>query len=109
MARDTGLEELVNDELRTTPGITEKAMFGGLAWLLHGNMLCAARQDSLLVRLGKGRDAWALQRAGIVPMRFGERRMQGWIRADPGAFSDDALRRKLIASAIEFVKSLPEK
>ena len=57
MARDPGLEELINAELADIPGVTQKAMFGGLAWLVHGNLLCGARKDSLLVRLGKGNDA----------------------------------------------------
>ena len=109
MARDTGLEELVNDELRSQPGITEKAMFGGWAWLLHGNLLCGAREGSMLVRLGKGQDAWALRRSGITEMRLGGRHMHGWVRADPRACGNDTLRRKLITSALEFVKTLPKK
>ncbi|EQD26542.1 hypothetical protein B1B_19545, partial [mine drainage metagenome] len=59
MARDRFLEELVNDELRSEPGVTDKAMFGGWAWLLNGKLLCGARDDGMLVRLGKGKDTWA--------------------------------------------------
>jgi hypothetical protein len=40
MARDKGLEELVNDSLAAVPRLTTKAMFGGLAWLVNGNLLC---------------------------------------------------------------------
>ena len=109
MARDTGLEELVSNELRAVPGITEKGMFAGWAWLLNGNLLCGARADGMLVRLGKGLDAWALQLPGIAPMRSGTRRMHGWVRAEANAYGNDSLRRKLIARAIEFVRSLPEK
>lgn len=109
MPRDTGLEELVNDELRSEPGITEKAMFGGWAWLLHGNLLCGARGDGVLVRLGKGHDAWALKTPGISPMLSGSRRMHGWVRADLRAFGDDTLRDKLLARALAFVRTLPSK
>jgi hypothetical protein len=80
MARDPGLEELINDELAETSGVGQKAMFGGLAWLVNGNLLCAARTDSLLVRLGKGKDAWALKLSGATPMLIGKRPMHGWIR-----------------------------
>ena len=45
MTRDKGLEALINDELDSVSGLTEKAMFGGWAWLLHGNLLCGARDD----------------------------------------------------------------
>jgi hypothetical protein len=109
MARDKGLEELLNDELADAHGITQKAMFGGWAWLLDGNLLCAARHDGMLARLGKGQDGWALQEPGIVPMMSGSRRMEGWVRAAPDAYGDDVLRRRLIDAALTFVRSLPAK
>jgi hypothetical protein len=109
MARDAGLEELINDELRSAPGVAEKAMFGGWAWLLEGRLLCGARHDGMLVRLGKGNDAWALAINGVVPMLSRGKRMQGWVRADATVYGDDALRQKLLSHALEFVASLPEK
>lgn len=109
MARDKGLEEVLADELRTEPGITEKAMFGGWVWLVNGNLLCGARDDGMLVRLGKDRDAWALEIHGIVPMTSRGRRMQGWVWAAPEVFGNDALRRKLLDAALEFARSLPQK
>jgi hypothetical protein len=109
MARDKGLEELLNDELAATRGITQKAMFGGWAWLVHGNLLCGARDDGMLVRLGKGKDAWALAMPGIEPMISRGRRMDGWVRAAPEAYGDDLLRRRLIDAALQFVRSLPAK
>lgn len=109
MARDKGLEEVLRDTLGDTPGLTETTMFGGRAWLLDGRLLCAARHDGMLARLGKGNDGWALDRPGIVPMFMGVRRMQGWVRADPPAFGDDALRRRLIDAALAFVRTLPPK
>jgi hypothetical protein len=52
--RNEVLEELLNDDLAQVRGVTEKTMFGGLAWLLNGNLLCGSRDDGMLVRLGKG-------------------------------------------------------
>lgn len=109
MARDNGLEALLSEELQDERGITEKAMFGGWAWLVHGNLLCGARDDGLLLRLGKGNDDRALQQPGIVPMISRGRRMQGWVRVAPEVYGDDALRRKLLDAALAFVRSLPEK
>jgi TfoX N-terminal domain len=109
MARDAGLEELIHDELRSAPGMTEKAMFGGWAWLHEGRLLCGARHDGMLVRLGKGNDAWALAITGVAPMLSRGKRMQGWVRADATVYGDDALRKKLLCHALEFVASLPEK
>jgi hypothetical protein len=66
MARDKGLEELLSEHLVGIPGLTQKIMFGGLAWLLHGNLLCGARHDGMLVRVGKDNERWALKIPGIA-------------------------------------------
>jgi len=109
MARDEGLEELLRADLGRGRGLSEKAMFGGWAWLLNGNLLCGARDTGMLVRLGRDRDGWALALPGIAPMIMQGRRMQGWVRAGPEAFGDDELRHKLLDAALDFVRSLPEK
>jgi len=57
MARDAGLEDLIRNDLPSGLGLTEKAMFGGWAWLLDGNLALGARSDGMLARLGKGNDA----------------------------------------------------
>jgi hypothetical protein len=109
MARNEVLEELLGDDLVQVRGLTDKAMFGGRAWLLHGNLLCGARDDGMLVRLGKGNEAWALSTPGIAPMIMQGRPMSGWIRAAPEAYEDDALRSKLLKAALDFTRSLPKK
>ena len=109
MARDAGIETLVHDDLGVLSGLATKTMFGGLAWLQHGNLLCCARDDGLLVRLGKDRDGWALRIAGITPMRSQGRVMAGWVQCDPDICADDALRARLLADAVAFVRTLPAK
>jgi hypothetical protein len=109
MARDEGLEELLRADLDAVQGLTEKPMFGGRAWLIDGHLLCGAREDGMLVRLGKGRDRWALELPGIGPMISRGRPMQGWVRAQPAAFGDDTLRQRLLQAALAFVRSLPPK
>jgi hypothetical protein len=109
MTRDRGLEALIGDELASVAGITEKGMFGGWAWLLDGHLLCGARAQSMLVRLGRDLDAWALEIEGVTPMYSGSRRMQGWVRAAPNVYDDAALRRRLLQRAMTFVRSLPPK
>jgi hypothetical protein len=108
MARDPGLEELIRADLPPEP-FTEKAMFGGWAWLLNGNLVCGARDDGLLARLGKGRDGWALAIGGIGPMISRGKPMGGWVRAGPAAYGDDALRQRLLGAALDFVRGLPAK
>jgi hypothetical protein len=109
MARDEGLEEVVRGHLDGERGLTEKPMFGGHAWLLRGHLLCGARHDGVLVRLGKGNDRWALDEDGIVPLMSRGRAMSGWVRVAPEKFGNDALARRLIAAALVFVRALPPK
>ena len=107
MARDKGLEELIHQDLSAVAGLQEKAMFGGWAWLLHGHLLCGARGDGMLVRPGKGLDAWALALDGVQPMLSRGRAMPGWVRCSATVYGDDRLRAKLLRHAVEFVRSLP--
>jgi hypothetical protein len=109
MARDEGLEELLKDDLADVPGLNQKAMFGGWAWFLNGNLLCGARDDGMLARLGRNNDAWALGIPGVAPMLSRGRRMQGWVRAAPHVYGDDHLRCKLLDAALDFNRTLPAK
>jgi hypothetical protein len=109
MARDEGLEELLNDSLKSVRGLTQKAMFGGWAWLVNGNLLCGARRGGMLVRLGKENEAWALEFSGITSMILRGRKMHGWVRASPEAYANEEIREKLLKSALEFNRTLPKK
>lgn len=109
MARDYGLEEIMRDRLADTEGLIEKAMFGGWAWLLNGHLLCGARDDGALIRLGKGNDADALARSGVEPMISRGRVMSGWVRVSPVAFADDTFAQELVEAALRFVETLPRK
>ena len=106
MPRDPGLEALVRDDLSGLAGLTEKAMFGGMAWLLQGKLLCAASSRGVMARLGKGQDAWALEHPGVATVVMRKRLMPGWVRASPEAAGDDTLRRKLLQTAKEYITSL---
>ncbi len=109
MARDAGLEELLREEFGPRPGLSEKAMFGGWAFLLNGHLLCGAREDGMLIRLGKGNDSWAVQQHDVNRMQMGGRTMQGWVRAGPEAYGNDMLRKRLLLAALDFVEGLPPK
>ncbi len=110
MARDAGLESMVNDRLTGIAGVAAKGMFGGWAWLLHGNMLCAARTGRLLFRVGEGNEAWALLLPGVTRMVFaGGRQMSGWLHAVPEACGDPAIFERLMLESLEFVGAMPHK
>ena len=109
MARDRGLEELILDDIGSLPGLSDKKMFGGLAWMLDGHLLCGARDVGMMVRLGKGNDGWALNLPDVAPMIMSGKQMPGWVRAGPDACADDDLRKRLLDAAIAFVRALPPK
>lgn len=109
MARDAGLEEVMRGHLAALPDLGETSMFGGRAWLLGGHLLCGARTDRVMVRLGKDNAGWALALPGITQMQSGSRPMPGWVWVEPEVFGDDALAARLIAAAIACVRALPPK
>ncbi|WP_137113145.1 TfoX/Sxy family protein [Rhodobacter sp. SY28-1] len=109
MARDPGLEAVLSENLADLDNLATTTMFGGLAWMWNGHLLCGARTDGLMVRLGKGNDAWALALPGADHLRAGERVMDGWVRVPAEIAGDDALRRRLLDAATAFVRALPPK
>jgi hypothetical protein len=106
--RDPGLEQTLRADLAGLP-ITETFMFGGLAFLLHGHLLCCASHEGLLARLGPGREAWALALPGATAMMSGTRPMKGWVRIPPDLAADPALRARVLDAAAAFASSLPPK
>ena len=109
MPRDPGLEELVRCALGDLSGLTEKSMFGGWAFLLHGKLLCGARQGSLMLRVGPGNESWALTIPGVAPVVMRGRRMRGYVRASPEAYAQDDNRQRLMDAAVAFTRSIPKK
>lgn len=109
MARNKGLEELLESDLAGVRGLTQKAMFGGMAWLLNGNLLCGASEDGMLIRLGKDNDAWALKLPGVKRMVMQGRTMSGWLKASEKDYGNDSLRARLLSTALEFNRTLPKK
>ena len=104
--------ELIADTMRADigvePGITEKKMFGGLAFMLHGNMVCGVTKDGGMYRVGKANEQEALD-LGALPLSFTGRKMGGMVELDAGGFEDDALRRKLTELSLANAASLPAK
>lgn len=109
MAYDEGLAEILRGDLTDTPGIVEKRMFGGLCFLLHGNMLCGVHRGGGMFRVGKENQAAALAIEGAGPMTFTGRTMGGLIDVTDAALADDTRRGLWMALAMQFVGGLPGK
>ena len=109
MAFDPGLAQLLRDDLAEVPGITEKRMFGGLAFLLDGNMLCGVHKGGGMFRVGAAQEARVLAIPGARPMDFTGRPMAGFVEVDDALMADDPRRRSLLGLARGFVGGLPAK
>ncbi|TNE36787.1 MAG: TfoX family protein [Alphaproteobacteria bacterium] len=108
MAVDPHLVDQLRDVLSDQPGITEKKMFGGICFMLNGNMLLATRVGRFMFRVGKEAEADALEMPGAEPMQHGKRRMPGFIWVDAGEAIEEGLE-KWVALALRYVSGLPVK
>ena len=90
-------------------GITEKRMFGGLAFLLHGNMVCGVLNDNLVLRLGDKLAAEALAKAHVRPMDFTGRPMKSMVYVASEGFRDDSALTEWLGKALSFARTLPSK
>jgi hypothetical protein len=88
---------------------TEKKMFGGVAFLLHGNMIVCVWQQCLIVRLGQDRAAEAMKREYVREFDVTGRPMKGWIMVEPDGLESDQQLAGWIELAWQFVESLPPK
>ena len=102
------MAETMRADLGMQPGLSEKKMFGGLCFLLHGNMVCGVHAGGAMFRPGKAREAQALE-AGASPLSFTGRKMGGMVEIDEGEFADDTLRATLIDLSLANAASLPAK
>lgn len=100
--------ELLREALQSRSGITEKKMFGGICFLLNGNMLCGTGEDRVMFRVGKDLEAEAVARAGAQAMEMGGRKMGGLVWVELDAAVETGLDN-WISLANKFVGSLPPK
>ena len=110
MAFNEVLAERIRQRLARRKNDEEKRMFGGVGFLLNGNLFVGVRKDSLLVRLGPEQSDEALQKAHVSEFRItGRGTMKGWVVvALEGVENDDQLSA-WIQRALKFVGSMPAK
>jgi TfoX/Sxy family transcriptional regulator of competence genes len=89
--------------------VTEKVMFGGLAFLVGGNMCCGVVGDELVARVGRNAAADALEQPGARPMDFTGRPMAGWVMVGPDGTGNDDSLAAWVRRALAFVEQLPAK
>jgi TfoX/Sxy family transcriptional regulator of competence genes len=110
MAYDEDLADRLRVALQHQDGVAEKRMFGGLAFLVGGHMAVAASgQGGLMVRCDPVRTAELLDQPGAATFEMRGRAMNGWLRVDTAAVSDDADLQRWVDVGIGYVATLPPK
>lgn len=109
MAFSKSLAQRIRDALARRPGIVEKKMFGGVAFLLNGNLLVGVWKDSLIVRLGPEEGEKALLETHVKEFDITGKPMKGWVMVEPDGIDEDGQLKAWIERAEEFVSTLPAK
>lgn len=109
MPYDEGLAQRVRELLEEEPGFDEKKMFGGICFLLFGNMVCGIINDDLIIRVGVDVYEEALKLPQTKKFDLTGRPMKGWVMVlSPGLESDENLSQ-WVQKAVTYVRSLPSK
>ena len=110
MAYDEELAARIRELMAAERGVTEKKMFGGLSFLVNGNMSVAASgQGGLLVRVDPDESDALVKKAGVELMEMGGRSMQGWLRVESDAVRTKPQLAAWVKRGVAFARSLPPK
>ena len=111
MAYDELLAERIRELVAGEPGLTEQKMFGGLAFLIGGNMAVAAsgQGGGLLVRVDPEESAALVAGSGARPMEMRGREMPGWLRVDPDDVGTEPELARWVELGTAYARSLPAK
>lgn len=109
MAYSEELADRVREIVSRKKGITDKKMFGGVGFLLNGNMLVGVWKEFLIVRLGPADGEKALKEKFVIPFDITGKPMKGWAMVVPVGVEDEDQLKKWIQRAVKFVGTLPAK
>jgi TfoX/Sxy family transcriptional regulator of competence genes len=110
MAYDEELANRIREVVGGESGLTEKRMFGGLAFLIDGNMAVgASSKGGLLLRVDPAQTEALIDEPHVGRFEMRGREMNGWLRVDPAAVSTDAELRRWVRHGVDYARSLPPK
>ena len=109
MAYSEDLAGRVRDLLAGHEGLTEKKLFGGIAFFIQGNMCCGVTKDDLVVRVGPEGSEAALAQPGARLMDFTGRPLRGFVYVGPDGHRSDEALEKWLERGVDFALSLPAK
>lgn len=109
MAYDEGIAERLRELFARRPGVTEKKMFGGLAFMYRDHMLVGIIGESLMARVGPDAYAAALRRPFTQEMDFTGKPMKGYVYVAPAGYEPDEDLKSWVDRCLDFNASLPAK
>jgi TfoX/Sxy family transcriptional regulator of competence genes len=110
VAYDEDLANRIRELVHKEPGITEKRMFGGLAFLINGNMsVSASGQGGLLLRVDPAETDALVSKPHAHPFEMRGRSMQGWLRVDPEGLRTKRQLKRWVGRGTAYARSLPSK
>jgi TfoX/Sxy family transcriptional regulator of competence genes len=109
MAYDLLLQRRIQRAVTDREDISEKQMFGGVAFLLDGKMFCGIVKDDLMVRVGPERHEKALGEPNVRPMDFSGRPMKGYVYVGPAGSKTEKMVERWVKRGLEFVATIEGK
>ena len=109
MAYDERLAERIRGALAGRPAVTERKMFGGIAFMVGGNMAVGVVRDDLMVRVGSEAHEGALSQPHVREMDFAGRPMRGMVYVAPPGVESDADLDRWVEAGADYAGSLPPK
>ncbi|MBI4497922.1 MAG: TfoX/Sxy family protein [Chloroflexi bacterium] len=113
MAYDEGLAQRVREALQdhhaVVESVVEKKMFGGIGFMVRGNLCCGVLRDDLIVRVGPAGYAAALAQPHARLFDITGRPMTGWVMVAPEGYASDEALEEWVRQGVEFAHSLPAK
>ena len=110
MAYDEKLADRIRDIVHDEPGLTEKRMFGGLAFMINGNMaVSASGQGGMLLRVDPADSSTLVERPEASRFAMRGREMDGWLRVDPASLTTKRQLNAWVSRGVRYARSLPAK
>lgn len=109
MPMNESIAAKVRAEVNNYPGVIEKKMFGGIGFILNGNMACGVNGSDLIVRVGSLQSQAALARPHTKVFDMTGRPMAGWVKIAPDGFASEQDLKDWIKQGMEYALSLPPK
>jgi TfoX/Sxy family transcriptional regulator of competence genes len=109
MAYDEELTDRIREQLASRSDVTERKMFGGIAFMVAGNLACGVLGEDLIVRLGEEDGEKALAEEGVRPFDFTGKPMKNIVYVSPERTAEDDALSEWVDAGADFAASLPSK